>query len=121
MRAFQAVTSQIYGKLTLWSCQINDESGVAIVLAEDVGADKVGVMPLFVAITPSMEITFEGEQAGSVGDRRGAAPQLRDQAGDRSVLTAAPVTASRAGAVTAPSARKIAVLVELSAPLCFAR
>lgn len=61
VRAFQAVTTQLYGEVTLWSCRINGEPGVAIVLAEHVGEGKVGVMPLFVAITPGMDIVFEGE------------------------------------------------------------
>jgi hypothetical protein len=39
--------------------------GVAIVLMEHVGEGKVGVMPLFVAITPDMDIAFDGEGGGS--------------------------------------------------------
>jgi hypothetical protein len=32
VRAFQAVTTSMYGEPVLWSCQINSEPGVAIVL-----------------------------------------------------------------------------------------
>ena len=75
VRAFQAVTTQLYGEATLASCLINGKPGVAIVLMEHVGEGKVGVMPLFVAITPEMDIAFEGEfGSGSgegVGPRRG--------------------------------------------------
>jgi hypothetical protein len=67
VRAFQAVTTQLYGEVTLASCRIDGEPGVAIVLMEHVGEGKVGVMPLFVAITSKMEIAFEGEGAGGGG------------------------------------------------------
>jgi hypothetical protein len=72
VRAFQAVTTQLYGEVTLASCRINGEPGVATVLMEHVGEGKVGVMPLFVAITSKMEIVFEGESAG--GDGGGVRP-----------------------------------------------
>ena len=49
------------------SCWINGEPGVAIVLIDDVGEDKMAVMPLFVAITPAMQLAFAGEQAGGSG------------------------------------------------------
>ena len=67
VRAFQAVTTGLYGETALWSCQINGESGVAIVLAEHVGEGKIGVMPLFVAITPGMQVEFDDEVSGSGG------------------------------------------------------
>ncbi len=67
VRAFQAVTTQLYGEVTLFSCQINGEPGVAIVLAEHVGEGKIGVMPLFVSITPGMKLIFEDEQGGDGG------------------------------------------------------
>jgi hypothetical protein len=67
VRAFQAVTSQMYGEVTLASCRINGEAGVAIVLMEHVGEGKVAVMPLFVAITPGMDVIFEGEDSDSGG------------------------------------------------------
>ena len=72
VRAFQAVTTQLYGEVTLASCHINGKPGVAIVLMEHVGEGKIGVMPLFVAITDEMNITFEGEggDSGGGGPRR---------------------------------------------------
>ena len=60
VRAFQAVTTQMYGDVTLASCLINGKPGVAIVLVDHVGESKLAVMPLFVAITDDMEIVFEG-------------------------------------------------------------
>jgi hypothetical protein len=54
VRAFQAVTTQLYGEVTLASCLINGKPGVAIVLIDHVGEGKVAVMPLFVAITEDM-------------------------------------------------------------------
>lgn len=65
VRAFQAVRSQLYDNITLWSCAINDEPGVAIVMVDDVGEGKIAVMPLFVAITPNMKLTFPGERGSS--------------------------------------------------------
>ena len=56
VRAFQAVTSQMYDNITLWSCRINGEEGVAIVMVDNAGEGKIAVMPLFVALTDSMEI-----------------------------------------------------------------
>jgi hypothetical protein len=71
VRVFQAIRSQFYDNFTLASCTINGESGVAIVMMDEVGEDKVGVMPLFVAITPSMEIVFPGEtESGGRGGAR---------------------------------------------------
>jgi hypothetical protein len=72
VRAFQAVTTQLYGETTLASCLLNGRPGVAIVLIEHVGEGKVAVMPLFVAITDDMKIEFEGA-FGSGGD--GGGPQ----------------------------------------------
>jgi hypothetical protein len=46
VRAFQAVTTQLYGEVTLASCLINGTPGVAIVLVDHVGEGTVGVMPL---------------------------------------------------------------------------
>jgi hypothetical protein len=63
VRAFQAVTTQLYGEVTLASCLINGKPGVAIVLVDNVGEGKLAVMPLFVAITPEMDIAFEAESA----------------------------------------------------------
>jgi hypothetical protein len=71
VRAFQAITSRLYDNITLWSCRINGEQGVAIVMVDDAGEDKLAVMPLFVAITSNMEIEFEGvREAGGRGGKR---------------------------------------------------
>ena len=67
VRAFQAVTTQLYGEVALASCRVNGEPGVAIVLIEHVGEGKLAVMPLFVAITKDMELAFEGETGGDGG------------------------------------------------------
>jgi hypothetical protein len=61
VRAFRAVTTQLYGEVALMSCLINRKPGVAIVLMDHVGEGKIGVMPLFFAITDDMNVTFEGE------------------------------------------------------------
>ena len=73
VRAFQAVTTQLYGEVTLASCLINGKPGVAIVLVDNVGEGKLAVMPLFVAITEDTEIAFEGE--GGSGDGEGGGPR----------------------------------------------
>ena len=61
----------------LASCLINGKPGVAIVLLEHVGEGKIGVMPLFVAITPEMDIAFEGEVGGGSGEGGGPRRALR--------------------------------------------
>lgn len=76
VRAFQAVRSQLYDNVTLASCTINNEPGVAIVMVDEVGEGKVAVMPLFVAITPGMNVMFPGE-SGS-GDDGGGPTNPRD-------------------------------------------
>jgi hypothetical protein len=72
VRAFQAITSRLYDNITLWSCRINNEPGVAIVMVDHVGESKVAVMPLFVAITPGMNIDMDGEggSGGGGGPKR---------------------------------------------------
>ncbi len=69
VRAFQAVRSQLYDNITLSSCLVNGEPGVAIVMIDQVGEDKIAIMPLFVAITESMQLAFPGarETDGSSG------------------------------------------------------
>jgi hypothetical protein len=67
VRVFQAIRSQLYDNITLASCTINREPGVAIIMVDEVGEGKVAVMPLFVAITPTMEISFPGETDSSSG------------------------------------------------------
>ena len=70
VNAFQAIRSQLYDNITLSSCTINGEPGVAIVMVQHAGEGKLAVMPLFVAITDSMEIEFPGEwgSSGNGGD-----------------------------------------------------
>jgi len=58
VRVFPAIRSQVYDNITLASCTINNEPGVAIIMVDEFGEGKVGVMPLSVAITPTMVITF---------------------------------------------------------------
>ena len=70
VRAFQAVRSALYDNITLTSCWVNGEPGVAIVMIDDAGEGKVAVMPLFAAITPGMDLRFEGE-GGSGGGKGG--------------------------------------------------
>jgi hypothetical protein len=69
VRAFQMLRSPLYENITMWSCFINGEPGVAIVALDEAGENKIAVMPLFVAITPNMELVFPGERdsAGTGG------------------------------------------------------
>jgi len=68
VNAYQAVRSQLYDNITLASCVINGDPGVAIVMVEHCGEGKVSVCPLFVAITPNMKLDFPGEdESGSGG------------------------------------------------------
>ncbi len=67
VRVFQVVRSQLYHNITLASCTVNGEPGVAIIMVDEVGEGKVAVKPLFVAITATMEITFPGEGGSSNG------------------------------------------------------
>ena len=83
VRAFQAVTSQMYDA-SLMSCWINGEPGVAIVLIENVGEGKMAVMPLFVAITASMEVDFGDDRvsgSGGEGGPKRSAPAKDFEAG----------------------------------------
>jgi len=67
VRAFQTVRSQLYDNVTLASCIINGEPGVAIIMIDYVGENKMAVMPLFVAITESMDLRFPEESGGTGG------------------------------------------------------
>jgi hypothetical protein len=71
VRAFQMITSQLYDNISLTSCRINGEPGVAIVLVDHVGENKIAVMPLFVAITPGMQLEFVGEARQGSGEEGG--------------------------------------------------
>ena len=46
VRAFRAVRSQLYDNIVLWSCRINGEPGVAIVMVDYPGENKLAVMPV---------------------------------------------------------------------------
>ncbi len=87
IRAFQAIRSQLYDNVTLWSCRINGEPGVAIVMVDMVGHGKLAVMPLFVAITDSMELSFDGAGVGASGG--GGGPR-RSFAAAKSLTTSDP-------------------------------
>jgi hypothetical protein len=78
VRVFQAIRSPFYDNITLTSCTINGERGVAIVMIDEVGEDKVAVMPLFVAITPGMKIDFPGERES--GGSSGGGPKDKKEA-----------------------------------------
>jgi hypothetical protein len=71
VQAFQFVRSPHYDNVTLTSCTINGEPGVAIVILDRIDEDHMGVMPLFVALTPSMEIDFPGYGRRSGGEGGG--------------------------------------------------
>jgi hypothetical protein len=86
VRAFQAVTSRLYDNITLWSCRINGEATVAIVMVDHAGEGSLAVMPLFVAITPGMEITFEGGREVG-GDEGGGPTRAQEFAVNKEVMT----------------------------------
>jgi hypothetical protein len=75
VRVFQAIRSPFYDNITLTSCTINGERGVAIVMIDEVGENKVAVMPLFVAITPGMKIDFPGERESGAVQRTKKKPR----------------------------------------------
>jgi hypothetical protein len=45
VRAFQAITSRLYDNITLWSCRINGEPGVAIAMVDHAGEGTIGSCP----------------------------------------------------------------------------
>jgi hypothetical protein len=88
VRAFQVVTSKLYDNITLWSCHINGEAGVAIVMLDHAGEGSIAVMPLFVAITPGMEISFEGaREVGGGGEGGPTRSTAREFAINKEVMT----------------------------------
>lgn len=87
VRAFQAVTSRLYDNITLWSCRINGEPGVAIVMVDDIGGQKLAVMPLFVAITSGMEIVFEGGREVHGGGEGGPKRTEQEFAVNKEMMT----------------------------------
>lgn len=88
IRAFQAIRSQLYDNVTLWSCRINGEPGVAIVMVDMVGHGKLAVMPLFVAITDGMDVSFDGAGMGDSGG--GGGGPRRSFAAAKSLTSADP-------------------------------
>jgi hypothetical protein len=87
VRAFQMVTSNLYGdSITLSSCLINDAPSVAIVMVDHVGEGKVAVMPLFVAINDTMKLAFPGD-SGSGGDGGPTRSTQHDFAITKDVMT----------------------------------
>lgn len=91
VRAFQIVTSAQYEEnIALWSCTINGEAGVAIVAVDRNDADTLAVMPLFVAITRSMKIEFEGGSEVTESEQGGGpvrADVVRDFDANKDILT----------------------------------
>ena len=55
--AFAALTSGDYKNFVLMSCFVNGEPAAAIVVVRETGPDALEVMPLFVSITPGMQLT----------------------------------------------------------------
>lgn len=89
VRAFQLVTS---GQADLWPCRVNGEGGVAVVLVDHDGQGRLAVMPLFVALTASMEVVFEGETGSRSGGGGGGPTDPREafEAGKAGVTGPAP-------------------------------
>ena len=90
VRAFQAIRSQLYDNITLASCTIDGNPGVAIVMIEHAGEGKLAVMPLFVAITDHMEIDFPGEFGSSDGGEGGPKNPREEFAANKAATTASP-------------------------------
>ncbi len=91
VRAFQAVRSPLYDNITLASCTINHEPGVAIVMLDEAGKNTIAVMPLFVAITPGMELDFPSQ--GEAGGGGGGGPKTTRQAFTANKTVTQPVPA----------------------------
>lgn len=91
VRAFQLVTGGHPDQIALWSCTINGEAGVAIVMVDAPRPGQVAVMPLFVAITSAMEVIFDGERgSGSGGGGGPTDPREAFEAGKLDVTGPAP-------------------------------
>lgn len=79
VRAYHMLTSSLYeDNLTLTSCWIDGEPGVAIALVERIAEDKVSVMPLFVAVTSKMNLEFVGGQEAGGDSDEGGGPREVD-------------------------------------------
>jgi hypothetical protein len=90
VRAFQAIRSQLYDNITLWSCRIDGEPGVAIVMVDQAGESQIAVMPLFVAITAKMDIQFPDEGGSEEGGGGPKNPRDQFDANRASVTAPAP-------------------------------
>jgi hypothetical protein len=83
VRAYHMIRSNLYDNVTLWSCYVNGDPAVAIVLVDDAGANNVAVMPLFVSITEGMQLEFPGGKSmggdsGEGGPRRANPDTVRE-------------------------------------------
>jgi hypothetical protein len=87
VRAFQAITSRLYDNVTLWSCLINGEPGVAIVMVDEPAPNQLAVMPLFVAVTSGMDIEFEGAREDGGGSEGGPERTKQEFAITKEVIT----------------------------------
>jgi hypothetical protein len=90
VRVFQAIRSQLYDNITLASCQINGDRGVAIVMIDEIGEGKLAVMPLFVAITENMRIAFPGEGDSDEGGGGPKTPNDEFKANGKTATTPTP-------------------------------
>jgi hypothetical protein len=79
VRALHMVTSGLYDdRIALWSCTINGEPGVAIVLIDDVSyRGQTRIAPLFVALTPGMKVEFDGSSAQESDGEDGEGAPIR--------------------------------------------
>lgn len=90
VRAFQAIRSQLYDNISLASCTVNGDPGVAIVMMEHAGEGKIAIMPLFVALTENMEIDFPGEWESSRRGGGGPKSPREEFAANKATVTPSP-------------------------------
>ena len=65
--AFEALTSGDYVNFALFSCFVNGEPAAAIVAVNQDG-DNFNITPLFVSVTPSLQLTdHDGHMPGQAG------------------------------------------------------
>ncbi|OBW63511.1 MAG: hypothetical protein A9183_07260 [Dehalococcoides mccartyi] len=55
-QVFSALTSGEYSNFALFSCFVNGEPASAIVAINKPGADEYQITPLFVSVTPGMQL-----------------------------------------------------------------
>jgi len=90
VKAFQAIRSRLYDNITLASCTINGDPGVAIVMLEFAGEGQIAVMPLFVATTENMKIDFPTDFGSSDGDGGGPTDPREEFAANKAATTPSP-------------------------------